>query len=303
MRYTICTVRPAVAAAGDDGLLFPVPGAGPDSIALEHRDGSSVRELFARELSVRPAASRTPILRADDIRARVYVTDSRVAVACTKYDTGGGWIGGPIALTLNIASRVQAARRRRGKTLVGHVRYPWLRGVYASHAKRWRGTELLRLVVEGEGGPLRLDLALPRGTDAPAVAADVIRRAARFRLDFDEDATDDERAELETLARLESLEPSEGDELAGRDLPTSWPPTSRSALLGVPEPEAREVRDTAPPALATLVQRAPVAAPPPPDDVTVVLRRRAAEPDDDIDITLHGPPPRRDTSSGEHDQR
>ena len=166
MRYTICTIRPAVAPATDDGLLYPVPGAEPDSIGLERRDGSSIRQLFAREISVGPAASREPILRADDIRARVYVTDSRVAVACTKYDKGGGWIGGPIALTLNVASRVRAARRRRGKTLVGHVRYPWLRGVYARHGGRWRGSELLRLVIEGDSDVLHLDLVLPRGADA-----------------------------------------------------------------------------------------------------------------------------------------
>ena len=221
MRYTICTIRPAVAPATDDGLLYPVPGAEPDSIGLERRDGSSIRQLFAREISVGPAASREPILRADDIRARVYVTDSRVAVACTKYDKGGGWIGGPIALTLNIVSRTQAAQRRRGKTLVGHVRYPWLCGVYAGQARRWGGSELLRLVVDGEGGRLHLDLVLPRGADAPAVAVDVLRRAARFRLEYDEDATADQRAELETLARLESLRPATSDDLAGCDLPTS----------------------------------------------------------------------------------
>ena len=119
-----------------------------------------------------------------------------------------------------------------------------------------------------------------------AVAADVIRRAAQFRLDHDEDATDDQRAELETLAALESLTWTKGDELAGRDLPTSWPPTSRSAQLGLPESEAR---DAAPPSVATLVRRPAVAPPAQPDDVTVVLRRPSAAPDDDIDITLHGP--------------
>lgn len=300
MRYAICTVRPEeVAPASDDGLLFPVPGATPDSVRLEHRDGTSIRQLPAREIAVRPGDSPTPILRADDVRARVYVTDSRVAVACTKYDTGGGWIGGPIALTLNVASGVRAARRRRGKMLVGHVRYPWLRGVYASGARKGRGSELLRLVVEGDSGTLHLDLALPRGAGATAVAADVIRRAARFRLHYDEDATDDQRAELETLARLDALEWAQGDDPAGRDMPTSWPPTTRSALLGVPEEEARVA---APPPLATLVRRAPVVAPPEPDEVTVVLRRPAGAPPDDLDITLRGPPAPRDGAPREPGQ-
>ena len=299
MRYTICTVRPSAPRSADDGLLFPVPGAPADSVGLEPRDGTNIRQLYAREIAVSPGAAGLPIIRADDVRARVYVTDCRVAVACTNYDKGGGWIGGPIALTLNLASRVRAARRRRGTTLVGHVRYPWVRGVYARHGGRWRGSELLRLVVEGDSDVLHLDLVLPRGADATAIAADVIRRAAQFRLDHDEHATDDQRAELEGLAALESLTWTKSDDLAGCDLPTSWPPTSRSAQLGLPEFEAR---DAPPPPVATLIRRPPVTAPAELDDVTVVLHPPAAEPDEDLGITLRGRPDRRPDAPLEHDQ-
>lgn len=202
MRYTICTVREAAATTHpDDGLMFPVPGASPDAIGLEQRDGSRIREVVAREIAVRPASARSPILHADDVRAQVYVTDSRVAVACTNYDTGGGWIGGPIALALNVLGRARARRRSRGKILVGHVRYPWLRGVHARNGGRLRGSGHLRLAVEGDGGVLHLDLVLTRDASATAVATDIIRRAARFRLDHDEDATPAQRTELSGLPR------------------------------------------------------------------------------------------------------
>lgn len=290
MRYTICTVREAAATTHpDDGLMFPVPGASPDAIGLEQRDGSRIREVVAREIAVRPASARSPILHADDVRAQVYVTDSRVAVACTNYDTGGGWIGGPIALALNVLGRARARRRSRGKILVGHVRYPWLRGVHARNGGRLRGSGHLRLAVEGDGGVLHLDLVLTRDASATAVATDIIRRAARFRLDHDEDATPAQRTELERLAALPPLLWSKGDPLAGCDLPTSWPPTSRSALLGEPGARATDPPPHAPDAaLAALVRRP---APPPPDDaadVTVVLRgrERDAPVGDDIDVTL-----------------
>lgn len=300
MRYTICAVRPARPAQGhpDAGLIWPVP-AEADGIALEPRDGTSVRRFVAREVEVGVVADTTVLVHADAIRAQVSVTDARVAVVCTKYDRGGGWIGGPIALALNIGSRVLAARRRRGTTLVGQVRYPWLCGVYSRNRVGLGGQELLRLVVEGDGARLYLELSLGRGESATSLATEIIRRAARFRLEHEEDATAAERAELTELASLAPLHWDKGaEELAGRDLPLSRPPTVRSARLGASGDRdlvtTRTVTDAG--SDATTLVRPPVgqlARPRPPqppphpaeaDDIAVVLRRPAE--DDDLEITL-----------------
>jgi hypothetical protein len=286
MRYTICTVLPVPAGPDDSaGVFFPVPAAGTDAIVLEPGEDARLRRLRAREVSVSVAGGE-PLLRADDIRAQVYVSDGRVAIACTRYDRGGGWIGGPIALVLNVVSRIRASRRSRGRMLVGHVRYPWLRGVYARNRSGLWGPELLRLFVVGEGVELQLDVRIARGESATDVATDIIRRAARLRLDHDEDATPSQRAELETLAALEPLRWSPGDELAGRDMPTVWPPTARSGRLGrAPAPDAVTVvrRLPAPASSAAAVSGAP-------DDVAVVLRERAADADEDLGVTLRRKP-------------
>ena len=305
--YTICAVRPAVALADDPdaGLLWPLPGATADAIAHEPRDGSNVQRLVAREVVVGSLDDTRVLLRADAIRAQVFVTDARLAVACAKYDTGGGWIGGPIALALNVGSRVQAARRRRGRTLLGQVRYPWLCGVYARRGRGWRAQERLRLVVEGDAGKLYLDVGLARGESATELATDVIRRAARFRLEHEEDATAAELAELTALAGLPPLGWTGEGRRVGRDLPLARPPTLRSARLGAdagpdeaaPQPAA----GPSPEAETTLVvprgrarPRAAQDRTVPDDDFTIVLRRPA---EGDVDVTLR---PKRDPPDPPH---
>ncbi len=304
--YTICTVRPAVATTDeqDAGLLWPLPAETADEIVLDPRDGTDIRRFVAREITVGAAADRGVLLRADAIRAQVFVTDARIAVACAKYDRGGGWIGGPVALSLNVGSRVRAARRRRGTTLVGHVRYPWLCGVYARGGRGLGGQELLRLVVEGDGRKLSLELSIGRGESATELATDLIRRAARFRLDHEEEATAEERAELVALASIPPLQwAKDDDDLAGRDLPLSRPPTIRSARLGAgagaegdsgtagPRTDIERESET------TLVRaprgrprpREPQRPSEPDEEVSVVLRRPVQE--DDLEITLR---PKRD---------
>ena len=109
-------------------------------------------------MSVRFQVNGKMIFRCSKVRICVYITDARVAFACSKYDKGGGWIGTPGAmLVMNVASKSLAAVRRRGKMMVGQVRYPWIANV-GSTGQQGIGSEE-RLVFDGKSD---------RGVDLPA---------------------------------------------------------------------------------------------------------------------------------------
>lgn len=176
------------------GLLCPIPGEGTNEIAIEPRDGSDVIAVPVKGLTLRLNAngSSRRLGSVSDAKVTLYVTDARVAFACSKFDKGGGWIGGVgTMVAFNSVSKVRAAMRRRGKMLVGHVRYPWLRSVGGSPKRGFGDEERLRLVVpppDGDGW-LVLNLDLPKNVDSPSLAADIARRAARHRVARGADAS------------------------------------------------------------------------------------------------------------------
>jgi hypothetical protein len=240
--YTICAIR----EIGDgpegfeEGLLFPVPLDQPDAIATEPRDGPDIRTVNCTAISVAVVGAKQPLMRVRDIRAQVMLTDARITVACSKFDKGGGWwgtgAGAIVALPLNIGSHALAARRRRGKMLVGQVRFPWITAVYAQSRVGFGGAETLRVIANTGGkNRLRVDLTFPKNVDATAIGTELIRRAARFRLAADQaPIADKERARLLELTRVEPLTyRKESGKMAGHEFPTSWPASERSARFGL----------------------------------------------------------------------
>ena len=218
------------------GLLAPVPSdAGPDSVHPEPLDGSQPLSLHCTSVTLRIAGDKKSIIQLRDIRGKVTLTDGRITFACSKYDKGGGWFGGFTAVALNAGSKALAARRRRGKMLVAHLRYPWINAVYAKNKSGFLSSEQLRIVFVNDGARMQLDLELPKEVDAAAVATELIRRTATFRLRHDPEMTREEREQLEALQNLEPLVDSkDSTEMAGRAFPTHWPVSERSARFGLP---------------------------------------------------------------------
>lgn len=241
--YTICAIREIADAPGDieEGLFYPVGLEQRDTVALEPRDGSNVKRLKCTAIAIAPVGGKQTLLRAKEVSAQVLLTDARLTVACTKYDKGGGWsgwgVGGlALAMPLNAASHALAARRRRGKMLVGQVRYPWIHAVYAQSRVGFGGTEKLRVVASASGSTrLRIDLTFPKDIDACAVGTELVRRAAAFRLAYDDQAfADDERRRLRELTEAAPLKFVKGSgQMAGHQFPTSWPAAERSARFGL----------------------------------------------------------------------
>lgn len=223
----------------EHGLLLPLPLPATNEVRREARDGDRVRRLACKALEIRDAGAKKADTDLRDVKAQVLVTDSRVTFACSKYDTGSTWwglgAGALLAIPATIGSKALAARRRRGKMLVGQIRYPWIRAVYAQNRSSWPTSKVLRLLVNaGEGSTTSVDLSLAKEIDATEVATDLIRRAAAFRLAYDEDPLKtDERNRLIELSEIPPLVWEKGSgEMAGERFPTSWPATERSARFG-----------------------------------------------------------------------
>ena len=193
------------------GLLFPVPGIEKNTIVMEDRDGRNMKRLTASEVIFQVGGQT----KFKDRKAKIdlFVTDARLALACSSYDKGGGYtfFGGGGALLMGVGvnsfSKVRAKLRSRGKMLVGQVRYPWLRRVGSSPKTGLGSCEKLHLesTVKG-GGTTTLTLYLPSNVSAAQVAAEVTRRAARYRL-----ATKNPDGELrQTLEALTSVKAVDG---------------------------------------------------------------------------------------------
>ena len=144
------------------------------------------------------------VAAADDIRVEVWITDARVALACSTYDKGGTWYGGVTALALTAGERAVAAVRRRGKMLVGQVRYPWISRVGSTAKFGWLTDERVILRFKDPDGDVwELYLTLPKRSDAAELAAEVARRAAAYRLSSDPDPQSNTIAALQELLGAE----------------------------------------------------------------------------------------------------
>jgi Protein of unknown function (DUF2510) len=232
MAFNILTIR---TAEHEDGSLYPVLGDDKSEIEIEQLDGKDIKILYANALQVRRVVGSSLVKEVGiaDIKATVYITDARVAVACSKYDKGGGWRGASLAVpVLNLASKARAASRRKGKMLVGQIRYPWLAQVGFTEKAGFGTLDALRLeVVEKADGVERvvyLDLDFPKGTDTGRLALLISQRSAAYRLRNDPELSPDEREKFEHLVRGVALR-SEPKKFAFFKMPTRYFVSSASA--------------------------------------------------------------------------
>lgn len=181
------------------GLLYPVPDDSPDAILLEPRDGSQIHHLTSRSFEVMQGGVK--VASSHGIALHLYITDARVAFACSKYDKGSTWVGNsPLALPLTVASKTLAAARRRGKMLVGQIRYPSLSAVGSTaRTGAFEQERLMFAAATEEHVPIKITCVLPKQQNAAELAAEITRRAAAFRLSAEEDLASETVEELEAL--------------------------------------------------------------------------------------------------------
>lgn len=219
MGYEFLAVRDE---SSDDGALYPVLGSAEDAsclIELEELDGPSVVQHPVKDIYVRrvEGSKLRYLKRVQDIKAVLYVTDARVALACEKFDKGGGWVGFSLsgmatAAAVNAVSKARASRRRKGKLLVAHVRYPWLGSIaFTAKGVGFLNSEEVsfrtQIVEDGTTKVLELTVHLGKGASAPAIANDVAQRCARYRLRHKHDLGDEDRLLLNQLLEAPPLAP------------------------------------------------------------------------------------------------
>jgi hypothetical protein len=235
MAYSILGI---VDGDNTDGSVFPVLSeGGAYPIELEELD-VNVQEYPISLVEVLELVGSTTrqVVFYPKIDATLLVTDARVVVFCRKYDKGsaGSFIyADPITPLLLIGgAKLMAAHRRRGKVLAGQVRYPWLFTVGAMEKAGIISGDGLRLRVKAiEDGPARnlfLTVGATRRLDTVAIAQDIARRAAAYRLTYTKIDTEEERERFEALARVPRLNPAR-KEWAYHVMGGAWPVSRGSA--------------------------------------------------------------------------
>jgi hypothetical protein len=240
MPFDVLSVRAADDMERGAGM-YPVPGDATSPIAYEQLDGKDIERLHATAVSSRVDLGSTTrdLIHVRKVRADVLITGQRVALACEKYDKGGGWVGSPsLMVAANAVSKARASRRRRGNVLVGHVRYQWLASVgYLSRGGLLK-LEIVRLgLVDGSVEPQRpiiLQLELPTNISASKVAGHIVERAATFWLMH---GVPEEHAAAFAAAsqNAPTEKPSGGDKWLTYHLPFFLPALARTALVAESE--------------------------------------------------------------------
>ncbi|HEX8092305.1 hypothetical protein [Jatrophihabitans sp.] len=142
-------------------------------VSLEPADGAAITRVRAQRIAVyqETGGDLPPIIEPVDLELDVIITDARLIVASRKFDQCRTWGGlGPAGVVaagaLTVISKASAAQRRRGKTLAGHIRYPWVNAIAVNQRiDRHNGQEIIRLQLTDDTGShgrrLILELVFP----------------------------------------------------------------------------------------------------------------------------------------------
>jgi hypothetical protein len=213
---------PLYPALNDDILILPEASDGPLGQALR------VTKVIVRR---KVGNSYKKVTETNDIAFDVWITNSRVILYCKKFEKGGGWVGWglgglAVAVVANSVSMAVAASRRKGKALVGNVRYPWISSVMFAPRNGFGTEEQLRLCfVDGTDSSrpeCDVTLYLARGSDSNRLARTIVDRIISARYASGEEMDADELARFEALRTSGLAAPPQKGSLAPYKIPTSW---------------------------------------------------------------------------------
>lgn len=165
----------------------------------------------------------TPTTMVDKISMNVYITDSRVIMRCDKYDRGdSSWYGGLSALAMNAIERGIGAVRSRGKTLIGHVRYEWLKAVYYSVKTGWLSDNIIRLCYfDNEQKENIVELTFRKDADPAAMANRIFHKAIAYRCAMTDEKEDDSVKFFNDYSNNDLPVSNDSKEMSGIEFPIS----------------------------------------------------------------------------------
>jgi hypothetical protein len=245
VNFNVLAIRSYEDRPGDTYLY---PGLGEQdgqAFAAEPADGNNIKMLSVFDVSVRELG-RGNALVGTSIGAAVYVTDCRVVLSGEVQKTGltGAVVQtalGPVGALIGAAglavgvvkvaykaqdsgrrNRPPPVRRRKGKVMVGHLRYEWIKRIVVSPAPVKSRRPLVALEYTDGETTKSLQLCLWRGVEpVPVVLAqDIVRRAASFRSRQNLGLAPEQQAILEQLIYADILHPAP-KEWAWYNLPAS----------------------------------------------------------------------------------
>jgi hypothetical protein len=169
--------------------LYPSPGDEPNTVKLLPDDGQTIRVFCNALRSLRSVNGHDETMgELAGCEASLFITEKRVAVACSKYDKGGrlrGYGAGGLAVAglANVASMALAAHRRRGQMLVGHVQFEWLAAGVAWDRKGRGSANQIRLLMRDPtaDGLVKLNIQLDKRNMASPYLEQIMSRAAHFQ--------------------------------------------------------------------------------------------------------------------------
>lgn len=208
MNFDVLGVR-SIGDREGGAVLYPFVAPDGATVALEPPDGPHPQQAVANSVTVFETKPRSgqKLVGVSNAAVWLTVTDSRVTMACERYDRGSRWFGfgdgAFLAAAANIVSSAAAARRRQGKLLVGQVRYEWLASIALRRRRGFLGEDQLRLTLGDHTGSdlreLSVVFGLPKGINSAAIAANIAARTTLHR------CTPAERAAGAALGDLDNL--------------------------------------------------------------------------------------------------
>jgi hypothetical protein len=253
----------AVCENGEEN--FPIyPTLNDDLLVMgEPLDGGFGETIQVSRVTVRRKVGNSyqTVMQTKDLSFQVWVTASRVVFYCKKFEKGGGWVGFglgglAVAIVANSVSAAVAANRRKGKALIGNIRYPWVSSVMFSPRSGYGSENDVRIAyvdgTEDSRPDCDITFSIERHRDANLLARHIADRVIAYRYSSGEEMDADVLARFETL-RTSGLAavPAKG-RLSSYKIPTSW----RVPIGMTKVPSAVPTRPTGPPAMP--VSSAPV---------------------------------------------
>jgi hypothetical protein len=190
-----------------DNRLYPQLSDQEDQIvAAEPADGTNMMSFSGSYAVVWDLQGRVRTKLAETFGPTSgFVSDCRVGVSCENFTKDSAWVGaGPGAVIAAGAMAVSAAKgrgRRKGKIMVGHLRYEWITRIGASPGKH------LSLGYVANGVPKAMEMYVNGGISV-IMAQDLARRVAVSRLKENPGLPAEQRSFLEKLREAGPLRPT-----------------------------------------------------------------------------------------------
>lgn len=214
----------AVKTSDDDDVLYPALDKKLVPI-LEPPDGPGQLTQFSlKALSVYHSidGTLTKMLGGDKVSANGLLTDQRLIVYCTNYDVvrwngsnsiSSAVIGAGTETAFHLGEKALHRIKARGKAMVGHLYYPWIRSVAWQPDRGRKSPAALRLCItkkmqDGSTKDLYLNLTLDGRLDPAELARHLVQRVAAWWLIRDPGGLKEQTVQvLEGLRSAELLQP------------------------------------------------------------------------------------------------